>query len=73
MWRVLALFVLIGCAQKPLTAPSGMAIDTKIGNVGTNVNEAKKYNDLAVVHNAKAMTAVERIEAKAQVLKKYWK
>ena len=68
-----AAVLLLGCASKPLNVPSGTAVTSGLGNIGTSVSDAKKYNDLAVVHNAGAMTRVQRIDAKAKVLQRYWK
>ena len=64
--------MLVSCAKTPMTAPSGTGVNSGIGRVGTNVSDAKHYNDLAVTHNKNAMTKVERIEAKAEVIQKYW-
>jgi hypothetical protein len=55
-----------------MTAPSGVAVSSGIGNAGSSVQQAKKYNDLAVVKNANATTSIERIDAKAKVIQKYW-
>lgn len=69
---ILAASVLVSCANKKLTVPSSAPIDSGIHSATSNVASARKYNDLAVVHNANALTAVQRIEAKAAVIKKYW-
>jgi uncharacterized protein YijF (DUF1287 family) len=37
-----------------------------------SVEQAKRYNDVAVIHNVGARTRVERIEAKAEVIQHYW-
>lgn len=63
---------LYGCAQHPMIAPSGAGVQSGLGRVGTNVSSARRYNDLAVIHNSNAMTKVQRIEAKAQILQRYW-
>lgn len=68
---VAALFIflgwlLFGCAHQPVTAPS-------TAGVQGSITGAQKYNDIAVTHNAAAQTRVQRIEAKAAVLQRYWK
>ena len=55
-----------------MVAPSGSGVSSGLSRVGSSVQEARKYNDLAVVHNANAMTRIERIDAKAKVIQKYW-
>jgi hypothetical protein len=63
--RLLLLLLLTGCAVTPVPGPS-----TAI--VKQDVNQAKMHNDLAVIANTQGLTAVERIEAKAAVINKYW-
>lgn len=69
----LAAAGIIGCAQSPLSTPSGEGVTGGIGRTSTSVSQAQKYNDVAVTHNANASTNVQRIEAKAAVIEKYWK
>jgi hypothetical protein len=69
---LLPALLLAACATKPLAPPSSVAVDTGLQSTKMSVKEAQKHNDTAVIHNTKAMTAVERIDAKAAVLKKYW-
>lgn len=69
---LLLVLLLLGCAQKQLTAPSGAGTASAIGRTGMSVQDAKRFNDVAVIHNANARTRVERIEAKAGVVERYW-
>lgn len=62
----------MGCAHQQLVAPSGAGVSSAVGRTQISVEQAKKYNDVAVIHNANAMTRVQRIEAKAAVIQKYW-
>jgi hypothetical protein len=65
-WIVVAIVVSgASCAHGPVTAPSTAAVQGSITG-------AKRYNDIATVHNANATTRVERIEAKTAVIEKYW-
>lgn len=61
-----------GCAHQQLNAPSGAGVSSAVGRTASRVAEARRYNDIAVIHNANAQTRVERIEAKAAVIQKYW-
>ena len=63
---VLILILFYGCAQGPVSAPTTAGVQGSISN-------AKRYNDVAVTSNAQAQTNVQRIDAKAKVLEKYWK
>lgn len=63
---------LIGCAHQQLSTPSGTGVTSAVGRTQVSVEQAKRYNDVAVIHNANARTRVERIEAKAGVVEKYW-
>lgn len=67
-----AAVLLVGCAHQALVTPSGVGVSSAVGRTQTNVSQAQKYNDVAVVHNANAQTAVQRIDAKAAVIEKYW-
>ena len=69
---ILGTALFFSCASKPMVAPSGAGLDSGLGRVGSSVADAKKYNDLAVIHNANASTRIERIRAKAVVIQKYW-
>lgn len=69
---ILAAVLLTACARQPLVAPSGAGVSSGIGRTGTSIADAKRYNDLAVIHNANAKTRVERIQAKVEVIKRYW-
>jgi hypothetical protein len=72
-WMAIACGLLVGCAHQQLTAPSGFGVTSGLGQTQAGITDARRYNDVAVVHNQKAMTNVERIDAKAKVLEKYWK
>lgn len=72
IWLIFCLLIL-GCAHQGLVAPSGVGVSSAVGRTQTSVAQARKYNDVAVVQNANATTTVERIDAKAKVLEKYWK
>ena len=63
---------MIGCAQKQMVAPSGAGVTSGLGRVTSNVADAKRYNDLAVIHNQNATTRIERIEAKSKVIQQFW-
>lgn len=63
---------LLGCAHQQISAPSGAGVSSAVGRTQISVEQAKRYNDVAVVHNANAQTRVQRIEAKAEVIQKYW-
>lgn len=69
---ILAAALLSSCASMKLSTPSGSGVDSSIGRVGSSVADAKKYNDLAVIHNANASTRIERIRAKSVVIQKFW-
>jgi len=62
---VAAAILLAACSSQPVTAPSTAAVQGAITGAG-------RYNDQAIVHNANAMTRVQRIDAKAAVIEKYW-
>jgi hypothetical protein len=62
---VIAGVLLSGCAQR-VSGPSAAAVQA-------SVTAANRYNDVAVISNARARTKAERIEAKAAVIDKYWK
>jgi hypothetical protein len=69
---LLAAVLVLGCAHQQLSAPSGVGVSSAVGRTQMSVEQAKRYNDVAVIHNAGARTRVERIEAKAEVIQKYW-
>lgn len=76
-WRVKFVLALLaagitGCAHEQLSTPSGAGVSGGIGRTSTSVTQAQRYNDVAVIHNANAATRVQRIEAKAAVIEKYW-
>lgn len=71
-WLLLFAVGAIGCAHQQLNAPSGVGVSSAVGRTQMSVEQAKRYNDVAVIHNANAKTRVERIEAKAGVIEKYW-
>lgn len=66
------VLLLLGCAQKPLTTPSSMGTSSAIGRTAMSVEDAKRFNDVAIVHNANARTRVKRIEAKAGIIERFW-
>ncbi len=53
----------MGCATVP--GPSTAGVETKINNAQTSNSEAQRYNDLAG-------NAAKRVEAKGNVILKYW-
>lgn len=69
---ILAAALLSSCASSKLSTPSGAGVDSGIGRAGSSVADARRYNDLAVIHNANASTRIERIRAKSVVIQKYW-
>lgn len=74
MKRLLVALALIvsGCAHQALNAPSGAGVSSAVGRTQISVEQAKRYNDVAVIHNANAQTRVQRIDAKAQIIERYW-
>jgi hypothetical protein len=64
--------LLVGCANQKLVAPSGAGVSSAVSRTGNSVSQARQYNDIAVVQNANAMTNVQKIDAKAAVIEKFW-
>ena len=69
---LIAAGLIVGCAHQQLLTPSGAGVASAVGRTQTSVEQAKKYNDVAVIHNANARSRVDRIDAKAAVIEKYW-
>lgn len=63
-----ALYVLLslcGCQQKKLVAPSTSKVAAHVGTAQRANEQAQRYNDVN-------MTTAQRIDAKAEVIQRYW-
>lgn len=65
---LLAAVALVGCAQKPVTAPSTAGVQGSVDRASGNVAGANVSNEEAKRHNALARTKAQRIEDKVMVI-----